>query len=264
MHHPDKRENGFYWISINDEAIEIAQWRNESHDWLIFESELPLRTDETVTVFGKVLNLSGKNTKASTHPFLSHSSVFTHAPCAPTPAIAGERGLVDDVGAGAHGGLGLGVGLREVAVVEGDLDDLATFASEVREERRLVLIALLGDEVGELVAAVRAASLLPGRLELQPSQVRAGKVRREVGGREPEVAVAELHSRSIARSGPIAHGQAHGTPNVSSAGERGCHYHETLTGAGIEPTNRWAISACRFLKTGRLSDYPRGRSLPVS
>ena len=81
MHHSDKRENGFYWISVNDEAIEIAQWRNEQHEWLIIEGELLLRADQSVTVFGKVLHLPSNNSKLPTKPVLPPPSVVTHASC---------------------------------------------------------------------------------------------------------------------------------------------------------------------------------------
>ena len=77
--------------------------------------------------------------------------------------------------------------------LEADVDDVAALLAQLGEERLLVLVALPGDEVGELVPAVRPAALAAGRLQLKRRQVRAGEVGREVGRREPEVAVAELH-----------------------------------------------------------------------
>ena len=122
----------------------------------------------------------------------------------PPPAVAGEGGLVDDVGAGAHRVLGgRGGGCRTRRPSTRDVDDVAAILAQLREERLLVLVALPGDEVGELVPAVRPAALAARRLELEPRQIRAGEVGREVGRREPEVAVAELHGseyRPIGRS----------------------------------------------------------------
>ena len=120
----------------------------------------------------------------------------------PAPAVAGERGLVDDVGPGAH--RLLGGRARPAANPPSSnviVDDVAAVAVQLREERRLVLVALPGDEIGELVTAVRAAALAARRLELKSGQIWAGEVGREVGRREPEVAIAELHGPEYRRIG---------------------------------------------------------------
>ena len=41
----EDREAGFYWISINGEAAEVAQWQAEWGAWLLVGRMLPL-TDE--------------------------------------------------------------------------------------------------------------------------------------------------------------------------------------------------------------------------
>ena len=60
---------------------------------------------------------------------------------------------------------------RRTAIV----DDVAALLAQPREERRLVLVALLGDEVGELVAAVRAVR--SPRAASSSSVVRYGQAR---------------------------------------------------------------------------------------
>ena len=82
---------------------------------------------------------------------------------------------------------------REPAIPDGHVDDVVALVAQLCEEHLLVLVALPSDEVGELVPAMGAASLTTGGLELEPGQVGAGQVGREVGRREPEVAVAESH-----------------------------------------------------------------------
>jgi hypothetical protein len=41
----EDREAGFYWISINGEAAEVAKWQTEWGAWLLVGRMLPL-TDE--------------------------------------------------------------------------------------------------------------------------------------------------------------------------------------------------------------------------
>ena len=41
----DDREAGFYWISINGQAAEVAHWQMEWSAWLLVGRMLPL-TDE--------------------------------------------------------------------------------------------------------------------------------------------------------------------------------------------------------------------------
>ena len=38
----EDREAGFYWISINGEAAEVAQWQAEWSAWLLVGRMLPL------------------------------------------------------------------------------------------------------------------------------------------------------------------------------------------------------------------------------
>ena len=108
----------------------------------------------------------------------------------PAPVLALEVRLVDDVGrAVAHRLLReppRHVGVEALVVVGRDPDDRAALALEPLEVRRLVLAALAEDEV-DGACRRRAAARAPARdLERERRQVRAGEVRREVGGREPE------------------------------------------------------------------------------
>jgi hypothetical protein len=45
MIYPDDREAGFYWISINGQEAEVAQWQSEWETWLVTGRAQPL-TDE--------------------------------------------------------------------------------------------------------------------------------------------------------------------------------------------------------------------------
>lgn len=38
----DDREDGFYWIRIDELELEIAQWQSEWGQWLVAGSETPL------------------------------------------------------------------------------------------------------------------------------------------------------------------------------------------------------------------------------
>jgi hypothetical protein len=38
----DDRESGFYWISIGDQEVEVAQWQAEWNQWLVAGSGQPL------------------------------------------------------------------------------------------------------------------------------------------------------------------------------------------------------------------------------
>jgi len=42
MADPDDREDGFYWIRIDELELEIAQWQSEWGQWLVAGSETPL------------------------------------------------------------------------------------------------------------------------------------------------------------------------------------------------------------------------------
>ena len=80
-----------------------------------------------------------------------------------------------------------------------DLDDLAALAAEVLEVPLLVQVALLSDELRERLADVRLRPLAERRLELERRQVRAREIVREVGRREKELAVVQLHERKYRR-----------------------------------------------------------------
>jgi hypothetical protein len=42
MHDPDDRDAGFYWISIDSQAPEVAQWHTEWGQWLVTGCLQPL------------------------------------------------------------------------------------------------------------------------------------------------------------------------------------------------------------------------------
>lgn len=42
MSNPDDRDAGFYWISIDDQEAEVAQWQTEWGQWLVTGSSGPL------------------------------------------------------------------------------------------------------------------------------------------------------------------------------------------------------------------------------
>jgi hypothetical protein len=42
---PDDREAGFYWISLDGQEAEVAQWQGEWNTWLLMGRARPL-TDE--------------------------------------------------------------------------------------------------------------------------------------------------------------------------------------------------------------------------
>jgi hypothetical protein len=42
MTNPDDRDAGFYWISIDGQEVEVAQWQTEWGRWLVTGSSLPL------------------------------------------------------------------------------------------------------------------------------------------------------------------------------------------------------------------------------
>jgi hypothetical protein len=52
MSEPDDREAGFYWISIDGQEAEVAQWQAEWGQWLVAGSKMPLpdQLSESVTV----------------------------------------------------------------------------------------------------------------------------------------------------------------------------------------------------------------------
>lgn len=42
MSEPDDREAGFYWISIDCQEAEVAQWQAEWGQWLVAGCKMPL------------------------------------------------------------------------------------------------------------------------------------------------------------------------------------------------------------------------------
>ena len=48
MTDPDDRADGFYWISIDGQEVEVAQWQTEWSRWLVAGSGMPL-SDEWST-----------------------------------------------------------------------------------------------------------------------------------------------------------------------------------------------------------------------
>lgn len=57
MTDPDDREDGFYWISIDGRAAEVAQWQAEWNAWLAMGRAQPLTDEHCVdlTVLGACL-----------------------------------------------------------------------------------------------------------------------------------------------------------------------------------------------------------------
>jgi hypothetical protein len=53
----DDREAGFYWISIDGQEVEVAQWQAEWGQWLVTGSGMPLPDglSALVTVLSNVL-----------------------------------------------------------------------------------------------------------------------------------------------------------------------------------------------------------------
>jgi hypothetical protein len=56
MTDPDDREAGFYWISIDGQEVEVAQWQTEWSRWLVTGSGMPLADEWS----GRVLVLSDR------------------------------------------------------------------------------------------------------------------------------------------------------------------------------------------------------------
>ena len=46
----EQREAGFYWISINGQEVEVAQWQHEWDQWFVIGSEIPLSDEIAVCV----------------------------------------------------------------------------------------------------------------------------------------------------------------------------------------------------------------------
>lgn len=50
MTDPDDREAGFYWISVDGQAAEVALWQLEWTAWLVVGRDLPLTDDVGIDV----------------------------------------------------------------------------------------------------------------------------------------------------------------------------------------------------------------------
>jgi hypothetical protein len=50
MPDPDDREAGFYWICIDGQEAEVAQWQNEWGQWLVAGSTKPLSDERASRV----------------------------------------------------------------------------------------------------------------------------------------------------------------------------------------------------------------------
>ena len=97
---------------------------------------------------------------------------------APVPAILRKRALKDDIDPGAHCPLGRRGGFVNWQRCE--VDDVPSGVSKRREVRRLVLEALLGNQLGVLAAGVGTLDLPCRDGEFKGRDVSAGKVRRQV------------------------------------------------------------------------------------
>jgi hypothetical protein len=45
---PDNREDGFYWISIDGQEVEVAQWQAEWGYWLVAGSGTPVSDERSI------------------------------------------------------------------------------------------------------------------------------------------------------------------------------------------------------------------------
>ena len=116
----------------------------------------------------------------------------------PAPGAVREVRLVDDLRlAGADRLLGDAarlLGVEAVVVVGRDADDAPAVGLEPRQVRRLVLVALVADEVAVRVVDERPLELAALHAELELRQVRAGEVVPEVGrGEQQRAVVGESH-----------------------------------------------------------------------
>ena len=116
----------------------------------------------------------------------------------PAPGAVGERGLVDDVGSVVDGSLGLAGGALPVAVVEGDLGDVAPLGLEPGQVGGLVLVPLAPDEVSVRVVPPGLVELAASDRELERGQMLARQEGVEVGRREERAAVKRLHISIVA------------------------------------------------------------------
>jgi hypothetical protein len=61
----DDREDGFYWIRIDEQEVEVAQWQSEWGQWLVAGSAKPLAEawSSRVTVLSERLSLPATPTR---------------------------------------------------------------------------------------------------------------------------------------------------------------------------------------------------------
>jgi hypothetical protein len=112
----------------------------------------------------------------------------------PAPAAREEDGLIDVVGACAHGvGGAPGCCLEVAGGAQVHLDHRAAGGAERVEEGLLVLLALPPEQLGVGVLVARPAAFPEGHGQLQLRQMLAGEEAPQVRGREEELVVQMLH-----------------------------------------------------------------------
>ncbi len=119
------------------------------------------------------------------------------------PAAVEERGLVDDVGTGPHGGegLGLGGGERGDGVAgHGDLDDGPALGDQPFDVLGLVLAAAARQHVEHGVVTLRAVALAAGGGQLELGEVLARGEAGEVARAERERSVIEKVHAALPRA----------------------------------------------------------------
>lgn len=65
MPDPDPLEDGFYWISIDGQRAEVAEWQVEWEQWLVAGSSKPLADDLSTRVMVLSDRLSPPSNPAS-------------------------------------------------------------------------------------------------------------------------------------------------------------------------------------------------------
>ncbi len=118
----------------------------------------------------------------------------------PAPSVELERGLVDDVGALAHGLLGFLDGALKVPVVldSAGASDPGAGRLKQREVGSLVLLALFLHQVSLRVLRRREVELTAAASKLERGQMLALEKVVQVRGREGDAVTGSAHDRMIA------------------------------------------------------------------
>ena len=125
------------------------------------------------------------------------------------PPVRDENALVDDVDAAADRLPGLASGPLPVVVgLELDRHHLATLGTQPLEVGLLVLAPLAEDELSLLVLGLGLLELAARDLQRERGQVLARQVVRDVGRRERDAAVVELHISIVVRAAPVPYPRA--------------------------------------------------------